>query len=99
MACASAAGIRPSRSAEAKLTAIGEQIQELTLLQCRLRRLVTVCEHGDSSDCVALRVGEARPDAGAERSGNHQGRSGTVGTAKSVTDESFEADVLTGLGR
>jgi DNA-binding transcriptional MerR regulator len=46
------------RAAEAKLTAIGEQIQELTLLQCRLRRLVTVCEHGDSNDCVALRLGE-----------------------------------------
>jgi len=53
------------RAAEAKLTAIGEQIQELTLLQCRLRRLVTVCEHGDSNDCVALRLGEAHPVAGA----------------------------------
>ena len=61
------------RAAEAKLTAIGEQIQELTLLQCRLRRLVTVCEHGDSSDCVALRVGEARPDAGAGGPGTIRG--------------------------
>jgi DNA-binding transcriptional MerR regulator len=49
------------QAAEAKLTAIGEQIRELTLLQCRLRRLVAVCEHGDRNDCVALQVGEARP--------------------------------------
>ena len=47
------------RAAEAKLTAIGEQVAELTRLQGRLRRLVQVCEHGDSNACVALHLGEA----------------------------------------
>ena len=46
------------RAAEAKLAALGEQIEALALLQCRLRRLVQVCEHGDSDDCVALHVGQ-----------------------------------------
>jgi MerR family mercuric resistance operon transcriptional regulator len=46
------------RAAEAKLGAIGEQIRELALLQCRLRRLVQVCEHGDRADCVTLHLGE-----------------------------------------
>ena len=46
------------RAAEAKLGAISEQIRDLSLLQCRLRRLVHVCEHGNSDDCVALHLGE-----------------------------------------
>src|ERR1039457_6862879 len=46
------------RAAEAKLGAIGEQIRALSLVQCRLRRLVHVCEHGNSDDCVALHLGE-----------------------------------------
>jgi DNA-binding transcriptional MerR regulator len=46
-------------AAEAKLAAIAEQIAELTRLQCRLRRLVQVCEHGDRADCVALHLAEA----------------------------------------
>ena len=46
------------RAADAKLAAIGSQIQALTLLQGRLRRLVHVCEHGNSDDCVALHLGE-----------------------------------------
>jgi MerR family transcriptional regulator, mercuric resistance operon regulatory protein len=46
------------RAAEVKLGAIGEQIQALAMLQCRLRRLVHVCEHGSSDDCVALHLGE-----------------------------------------
>jgi DNA-binding transcriptional MerR regulator len=45
-------------AAEAKLAALGEQIRELTLLQCRLRRLVRVCAHGDRDDCVALHLEE-----------------------------------------
>ncbi len=45
-------------AAEAKLAALGEQIRELTLLQCRLRRLVRVCAHGDRDDCVALHLKE-----------------------------------------
>ena len=44
------------RAAEAKLASVTEQISELMRLQCRLRRLVQVCAHGDSDDCVALRV-------------------------------------------
>lgn len=52
------------QAAEAKLAAIGEQIAELTLLQCRLRRLVRVCAHGDSGDCMALHLGESLPQAG-----------------------------------
>ena len=52
------------RAAEAKLDATSRQLAELALLQCRLRRLVRVCEHGDGADCVALHLG--RDDAGAE---------------------------------
>jgi DNA-binding transcriptional MerR regulator len=47
------------RAAEAKLAAIGEQIAELAQLQCRLRRLVRVCAHGDRDDCVTLHLGDA----------------------------------------
>jgi MerR family mercuric resistance operon transcriptional regulator len=49
------------RAAEAKLAAISAQIRDLTQLQCRLRRLVRVCAHGDSDDCMALHVGEPAP--------------------------------------
>jgi DNA-binding transcriptional MerR regulator len=48
-------------AAAAKLTAVDEQIRELTLQRCRLRRLVQVCAHGDRDDCVALHLGEATP--------------------------------------
>jgi DNA-binding transcriptional MerR regulator len=44
------------RAAGAKLEAVDEQLRELALLQCRLRRLVRVCEHGDGDDCVALHL-------------------------------------------
>ena len=46
------------RAAEAKLAAIGEQIRELAQLQCRLRRLVQVCERGNSENCIALETGD-----------------------------------------
>jgi len=52
----STAGI--AQAAEAKLAAIAEQIADLTALQCRLRRLVQVCAHGDRDDCVALHLKE-----------------------------------------
>jgi DNA-binding transcriptional MerR regulator len=55
------------RAAEAKLATISEQITELTLLQGRLRRLVRVCAHGDSVDCVALHVVESPPGARPDR--------------------------------
>jgi DNA-binding transcriptional MerR regulator len=48
-------------AAEAKLAAISEQIRDLTQLQCRLRRLVQVCEQGDSGDCTTLHLGERVP--------------------------------------
>jgi MerR family transcriptional regulator, mercuric resistance operon regulatory protein len=41
-------------AAEAKLRAVAAQLRELAQLQCRLRRLVQICEHGSSDDCVAL---------------------------------------------
>jgi MerR family mercuric resistance operon transcriptional regulator len=44
------------RAAQAKLTSVSERISELVTLQCRLRRLVAVCAHGSSEDCVALQV-------------------------------------------
>jgi DNA-binding transcriptional MerR regulator len=44
------------RAAGVKLAAVEEQLGELALLQCRLRRLVRVCEHGDGDDCVALHL-------------------------------------------
>jgi DNA-binding transcriptional MerR regulator len=47
-----------AQAAEVKLAAVDEQIRDLSLLRCRLRRLVQVCEHGDSDDCVALRLSE-----------------------------------------
>jgi len=49
------------RAAQAKLGAINQKIGELALLQCRLRRLVEVCEHGNGDDCVALHLGEPAP--------------------------------------
>jgi DNA-binding transcriptional MerR regulator len=43
-------------AAEQKLAANAARMRELAQLQCRLRRLVHVCEHGDSDDCVALHI-------------------------------------------
>jgi DNA-binding transcriptional MerR regulator len=45
------------RAAQAKLGVVDEQVRELALLGCRLRRLVQVCQQGDGDDCVALRLG------------------------------------------
>lgn len=44
------------QAAQVKFDAVGEQIAELSDLQCRLRRLVQVCAHGDGDDCVTLRI-------------------------------------------
>jgi DNA-binding transcriptional MerR regulator len=44
------------RAAETKLAAVGVQLAELARQQCRLRRLVQVCAHGSSEDCLALHV-------------------------------------------
>lgn len=43
-------------AAQAKVTAIDEQIRELMQQRCRLRQLVRVCEHGDGKQCAALRL-------------------------------------------
>ncbi len=51
-----------ARAAEAKLAAIGAQITELRLQQCRLRRLVHVCEHGSGADCAALFLPDRRAE-------------------------------------
>ncbi len=45
------------RAAQSKLEVVDEQVRELALLRCRLRRLVQVCEHGNGDDCIALLVG------------------------------------------
>ena len=54
-------------AAEAKLSAVAEQMRELAQLQCRLRRLVQVCEHGSSDDCIALHLGEPLATPSRER--------------------------------
>jgi DNA-binding transcriptional MerR regulator len=46
------------QAAELKLAANAARMRELARLQCRLHRLVQVCEHGDSDDCVALHITE-----------------------------------------
>jgi DNA-binding transcriptional MerR regulator len=45
-------------AAQAKLTAVDEQLHELGLLRCRLRRLLHVCAHGSGEDCAALQLGD-----------------------------------------
>jgi len=43
-----------AKAAQAKLADIDNQVRELELLRCRLRRLLHVCEHGSGGDCAAL---------------------------------------------
>ena len=57
------------RAAEAKLAAVAGQLAELARLQCRLRRLVQVCAHGSSDDCLALQLGDGHPGEGHPREG------------------------------
>jgi MerR family transcriptional regulator, mercuric resistance operon regulatory protein len=52
-----------TRAAEAKLGVLRTQLAELAAQQCRLRRLIQVCAHGDKDDCISLHV--ALHDAGA----------------------------------
>ena len=52
------------RAAEAKLASVADQIAELAQLQCRLRRLVQVCAHGSSADCLALQLDDGHPGDG-----------------------------------
>lgn len=46
------------RAAQVKLAEVDDQVRELGLLRCRLRRLVQVCEHGNGEDCAMLQLGE-----------------------------------------
>ena len=55
------------RAAEAKLAAVAGQLGELARLQCRLRRLVQVCAHGSSDDCLALHLGDGHRPALRQR--------------------------------
>lgn len=47
-----------ARAAQAKLADVDQQVRELELLRCRLRRLLHVCEYGSGRDCAALQLGE-----------------------------------------
>lgn len=47
-----------ARAAQAKLADVDQQLRELELLRCRLRRLLHVCEHGNGHDCAALQLGD-----------------------------------------
>ncbi len=40
----------------AKLAAIEAQISELAETRCRLRQLIDLCDHGDGSACLQLRL-------------------------------------------
>jgi DNA-binding transcriptional MerR regulator len=53
-------------AAQAKLAAIDQQMRELELLRCRLRRLLHVCEHGSGRDCAALRLDGVEEGASEE---------------------------------
>lgn len=74
------------RAAEAKLAAISQQISDLAQLQCRLRRLVRVCERGASGDCMALHLGDTVP---AEADDPRTGKHGTAG--RPITTEGVVA--------
>jgi DNA-binding transcriptional MerR regulator len=56
-------------AAQAKLQAVSEQARELALLQCRLRRLVQVCAHGDRADCMALHLDTTQRTTGTQQNG------------------------------
>jgi DNA-binding transcriptional MerR regulator len=57
-----------TRAAQAKLGALSTQIAGLIAQQCRLRRLIQVCAHGDKDDCVALHLGaQGTHGTGTER--------------------------------
>jgi len=57
-----------ARAAQAKLVDVEQQLRELELLRCRLRRLLHVCEHGSGRDCAALHLGELKETALPARS-------------------------------
>jgi len=48
-------------AAQARLTAIDEQVRELMAQRCRLRQLIRVCEHGSGKQCAALQLPDSLP--------------------------------------
>jgi DNA-binding transcriptional MerR regulator len=60
------------RAAEAKLGAIADQLAELARRQCRLRRLIQVCAHGSSDDCLALQLDDGQWGDGHPGDGRDQ---------------------------
>jgi DNA-binding transcriptional MerR regulator len=60
-----------AKAAQAKLAAIDQQVRELELRRCRLRRLLHVCEHGSGQDCAALQLGDQlEPDRTMSQGGS-----------------------------
>ena len=60
-----------ARAAQAKLAGIDQQVRELELRRCRLRRLLHVCEHGSGQDCAALQLGD-HPSITTSREGSQR---------------------------
>ena len=58
-----------ARAAQAKLADVDQQLSELELLRCRLRRLLHVCEHGSGQDCAALQLGDLTLRTTSEKGG------------------------------
>jgi MerR family mercuric resistance operon transcriptional regulator len=46
-----------AKAAQGKLAALDNQMRELELVRCRLRRLLHICAHGSGEDCAALQLG------------------------------------------
>jgi MerR family mercuric resistance operon transcriptional regulator len=46
-----------AHAAAAKLDEVDAKLRELMALRCRLRQLLRVCAHGDSTECAALQLG------------------------------------------
>lgn len=45
-----------AHAAAAKLDEVDAKVRELMALRCRLRQLLRVCAHGDSTECAALQL-------------------------------------------
>lgn len=45
-----------AQAASAKLDEVDAKVRELVALRCRLRQLLRVCTHGDSTECAALQL-------------------------------------------
>ncbi|HEU5479271.1 MAG TPA: hypothetical protein VFU90_05530, partial [Candidatus Tumulicola sp.] len=45
-----------AHAAAAKLDEVDAKLRELMALRCRLRQLLRVCAHGDTTECAALQL-------------------------------------------